>query len=90
MVYMLVLMNTKKLVLGTDVIREGFSGAISGLTFGFVSQETISEGLLTKIGEKVSGAFNKVKDAYVSGFNNVKDGITKVINDPEGAFNSCI
>jgi len=68
-------------------IKEGFAGAVSSLTLGFVSQETISEGM-TKIGDSVSGAFNKVKDAYVSGFNNVKDGITKVVNDPEGAFNA--
>ena len=68
-------------------IKEGFPGALSSLTLGFVSQETISEGM-TKIGDSVSGAFNKVKDAYVSGFNNVKDGITKVVNDPEGAFNA--
>ena len=68
-------------------IKEGFAGALSSLTLGFVSQESISEGM-TKIGDSVSSAFNKVKDAYVSGFNNVKDGITKVVNDPEGAFNA--
>ena len=45
-----------------DVIREGFSGAVSGLTFGFVSQETISEGL-TSIGEKTSAGFKAAKDA---------------------------
>ena len=27
------------------VIKEGFSGAVSSLTLGFVSQETISNGL---------------------------------------------
>ena len=48
-----------------DVIREGFSGAISGLTFGFVSQETISEGL-TSIGEKTSAGFKAAKDAIGS------------------------
>ena len=45
-----------------DVIREGFSGAISGLTFGFVSQEDISAGL-TSIGEKTSAGFKSAKDA---------------------------
>lgn len=68
-------------------IKEGFAGALSSLTLGFVSQESISEGM-TKIGDSVSSAYNKAKDGLVSGFNSVKDGITKVINDPEGAFNA--
>ena len=33
-------------------IKEGFAGALSSLTLGFVSQETISEGM-TKIGDSV-------------------------------------
>ena len=68
-------------------IKEGFAGALSSLTLGFVSQESISEGM-TKIGDSVSSAYNKAKDGLVSGFNSVKDGITKVVNDPEGAFNA--
>ena len=43
---------------------------------------------MTKIGDSVSGAFNKVKDAY-KWFNNIKDGITKVVNDPE-EFQCCV
>ena len=70
-----------------DVIREGFSGAVSGLTFGLVSQETISKGL-TSIGDNVSKGFNAVKDFYVDGYKKIGDGISKVVNDPKGAFNA--
>jgi len=70
-----------------DVVREGFSGAVSGLTFGLVSQETISKGL-TSIGDNVSKGFNAVKDFYVDGYSKIGDGISKVVNDPEGAFNA--
>ena len=70
-----------------DVIREGFSGAVSGLTFGLVSQETISKGL-TSIGDNVSKGFNAVKDFYVKGYTKIGDGISKVVNDPKGAFNA--
>ena len=34
-------------------IKEGFAGALSSLTLGFVSQESISEGM-TKIGDSFS------------------------------------
>ena len=70
-----------------DVVREGFSGAVSGLTFGLVSQETISKGL-TSIGDNVSKGFNAVKDFYVDGYKKIGDGISKVVNDPKGAFNA--
>ena len=70
-----------------DVVREGFSGAVSGLTFGLVSQETISKGL-TSIGDNVSKGFNAVKNFYVEGYTKIGDGISKVVNDPKGAFNA--
>ena len=57
-------------------VKEGFAGAASGLTFGLISQETISNGL-TSIGDGIMGAVNGVKDSVMS-----------VVNDPEGAFNS--
>ena len=57
-------------------IKEGFAGTVSGLTFGLISQETISDGL-TAIGDGISGGVNKVRD-----------GIMSIVNDPEGAFNS--
>ena len=70
-----------------DVIREGFSGAISGLTFGFVDQKTISEGL-TSIGEKTGAAFTKAKDAYMGYATALTGGIKKLATDPKGAFNA--
>ena len=70
-----------------DVIREGFSGAISGLTFGFVDQKTISEGL-TSIGEKTGAAFTKAKDAYMGYATALTGGIQKLATDPKGAFNA--
>ena len=57
-------------------IKEGFAGAASGLTFGLISQETISNGL-TSIGDGIMGAVDGVRDSVMS-----------VVNDPEGAFNS--
>ena len=59
-----------------SIARESVSGLLSGLTFGLVSQETISNGI-TKIGEGISG-----------GITAVKDGVMGVINDPTGAFNA--
>ena len=58
------------------IAREATAGVLSGLTFGFIDQKTISEGL-TSIGEGISGTFNSVKD-----------GVMSVVNDPEGTFNS--
>ena len=57
-------------------VKEGFAGAASGLTFGLISQETISNGL-TSIGDGIMGAVDGVRDSVMS-----------VVNDPEGAFNS--
>lgn len=42
-------------------VQEGLAGAASGLTFGLVSQETISGGM-SKVGSSVSGLFKKKKD----------------------------
>lgn len=59
-----------------SIARESVSGLLSGLTFGLVPRETISNGI-TKIGEGISG-----------GITAVKDGVMSVINDPAGAFNA--
>ena len=59
-----------------SIARESVSGLLSGLTFGLVPRETISNGI-TKIGEGISG-----------GITAVKDGVMNVINDPAGAFNA--
>tara|TARA_Y100001937_G_scaffold110350_1_gene155851 strand:- start:979 stop:2961 length:1983 start_codon:yes stop_codon:yes gene_type:complete len=68
-------------------VKEGFSGALSSLTFGFVKQEDISAGLTT-IGDNVTKGFNAVKNFYVDGYTKIGDGISKVVNDPKGAFNA--
>lgn len=59
-----------------SIAKESVSGLLSGLTFGLVTQETISNGI-TKIGEGISG-----------GITAVKDGVMSVVNDPAGTFNS--
>jgi hypothetical protein len=59
-----------------SIAKESVSGLLSGLTFGLVPRETISNGI-TKIGEGISG-----------GITAVKDGVMNVINDPAGAFNA--
>ena len=59
-----------------SIAKESVAGLLSGLTFGLVSRETISNGI-TKIGEGIS-----------SGITAVKDGVMGVINDPAGAFNA--
>ena len=48
-------------------VKEGFSGAISGLTFGFFSQEDVSAGL-TAISDKTKAGFEKAKNAIGSVF----------------------
>ena len=59
-----------------SIAKESVAGLLSGLTFGLVTQEQISNGI-TKIGEGISG-----------GITAVKDGVMNVINDPAGAFNA--
>ena len=59
-----------------SIARESVSGLLSGLTFGLVPRETISNGI-TKIGQGISG-----------GITALKDGVMNVINDPAGAFNA--
>ena len=48
-----------------SVLREGVSGALSGLTFGLVSQETIS-GAFTSAGEGISNTVNSIKSGAAS------------------------
>jgi hypothetical protein len=40
----------------TSILREGIAGTLSGLTFGFVGQDQISDGL-TSLGGKIKSAF---------------------------------
>ena len=71
----------------SSILRESIAGIGSGLTFGLVSQETISKGITSMSTSVVSG-FNATKKAFTEGFDSVKAGINKVITDPEGAFNA--
>ena len=49
-----------------SAVKEGFAGAVSGLTFGLVDQETISGGM-SKIGEKGKEVFKSVTGSIFSG-----------------------
>ena len=55
-----------------DVAREAAAGVVSGLTFGLVSQETIS-GAFTTIGDKFKTGFNKMKEDTLAGVDKLKD-----------------
>lgn len=47
----------------SSILRESIAGIGSGLTFGLVSQETISKGI-TSMTDSVSKGFNKTKEAF--------------------------
>jgi len=47
----------------SSILRESIAGIGSGLTFGLVSQETISKGI-TSMATSVSEGFNKTKEAF--------------------------
>jgi len=55
-----------------DVAREAAAGVVSGLTFGLVSQETIS-GAFTTIGDKFKTGFDKMKEDTLMGVDKLKD-----------------
>ena len=64
-----------------SAVKEGFAGAVSGLTFGLISQETVSEGL-TSIGnffsDTIDGAVSLAKNAYdaLPSMDEITTGIT--------------
>ena len=59
-----------------SVARESL-GIASGLTFGFVSQETISKGL-TKIGDKFNKSYDALKTNLSKDFESFSNSIKKV------------
>ena len=61
--------------LGTAV-KEGIAGAASGLTFGLVSQESISAGM-TAIGDAAVKTVDGIKNAATAGFDKAKE-LTKL------------
>lgn len=62
-------------------VKEGLAGAVSGLTFGFVSQETISDGM-TAIGDFAKGAW----DGYTSMVSGAVSGVGTVLNSAVDGF----
>ena len=62
-------------------VKEGFSGAVSGLTFGLISQETISNGL-TSIGDFAKGAW----DGYTTIVSDAVSGVGTVLNSAVDGF----
>ena len=55
-----------------SVARESIAGIASGLTFGFVSQETISKGM-SKIGEKFNKSYDALKNTLSKDFESFKN-----------------
>ena len=53
-------------------VKEGFAGAVSGLTFGLVDQETISAGF-DKIGDFAVKTVDGLKNAASAGFDKAKE-----------------
>ena len=64
-----------------SAVKEGLAGAVSGLTFGFVSQETISEGM-TAIGDFAKGAW----DGYTGLVSDAVSGVGSVLNSAVDGF----
>lgn len=62
-------------------VKEGLAGAVSGLTFGFVSQETISDGM-TAIGDFAKGAW----DGYTTIVGDAVSGVGTVLNSAVDGF----
>ena len=59
-----------------SVARESLAGIASGLTFGFVSQETISKGL-TSIGNKFNKSYDALKTNLSKDFESFSNSIKK-------------
>jgi len=69
-----------------SAVKEGFAGALSGLTFGLVDQKTISEGFDT-IGDFASNSFKALKEKVdISAIKNKVSGIAKSVTGAVGNF----
>jgi len=62
-------------------VKEGFAGAVSGLTFGLIDQETISNGM-TAIGDFAKGAW----DGYTGLVSDAVSGVGSVLNSAVDGF----
>ena len=67
-------------------VKEGFAGAVSGLTFGLVDQKTISDGM-TAIGDFASNSFKALKEQVsISAIKDKVSGIAKSVTGAVGNF----
>ena len=62
-------------------VKEGIAGAASGLTFGLVSQETISAGM-----DKIGTFFSDGWSSFTDGVGKVAGGIAAFAKDPAGTM----
>ena len=67
------------------VFKAGVAGAISGLTFGFISQEGISNAM-SKVGDGFKNALNKSSELASKGFENLKSGFNSAFEKAKEAF----
>ena len=61
----------------SSILRESIAGIGSGLTFGLVSQETISNGI-TSMTTSIGNGFNKTKEVFTEGFTKVSSFVTEM------------
>jgi hypothetical protein len=61
----------------SSILRESIAGIGSGLTFGLVSQETISKGI-TSMSTSITDGFNKTKEVFTEGFTKVSSFVTEM------------
>ena len=64
-----------------SAVKEGIAGAVSGLTFGLVSQETISAGM-----DKIGTFFSDGWSSFTDGVGKVAGGIAAFAKDPAGTM----
>jgi len=64
-----------------SAVKEGIAGAVSGLTFGLVSQETISAGM-----DKIGTFFSNGWSSFTSGVSTIAGGIADFAKDPLGTM----
>ena len=61
--------------------KAGLAGALSGLTFGLVSQETFEAGL-----DNITSGLTTAWNATTSAYKSIETGLVAFYNDPEGTY----
>tara|TARA_B100001559_G_scaffold165298_1_gene138507 strand:+ start:1560 stop:3422 length:1863 start_codon:yes stop_codon:yes gene_type:complete len=74
----------------TSILREGIAGTLSGLTFGFVGQDQISDGL-SSLGSKIKSAFTpseefKERIGKIFDKENIVSNLKSISNKAKEAF----